>query len=113
MDEEISAMSKRISRGIQVDESTIAADLIKSIGPRGEYLTSDHTLAWLRSDEYLEPRVSVRTGRVPWELAGSKDTYNLARDKIPTLGKIGRPLEDDSRKGKLEEILKIYQGKLV
>ena len=112
MDEEISAMSKRITRGIQVAGDTIAVDLIKSIGPRGEYLTSEHTLKWLRSDEYLPPRVSVRTGRVPWERAGSKDTYSIARDRIAELGAVGRGIEDDTRKRKLEEILEQYQRKL-
>lgn len=112
MDEEISAMAKRICRGIRVDENTIAADLIKSIGPRGEYLTSEHTLSWLRSDEYLEPRVSVRTGRVLWERAGSKDTYGLAREKVAKLGATGRPLENESRMRDLQEILSQYQNRL-
>ena len=45
MDEEISAMSRRIAAGMAVNAETIAADLIKQIGPRGEgYLTADHTL---------------------------------------------------------------------
>ena len=46
MDEEISAMSRRIAAGMTVNSETIAADLIKQIGPRGEgYLTTDHTLS--------------------------------------------------------------------
>ena len=112
MDEEISAMSKRIRRGIQVDGETIATDLIKSIGPRGEYLTSDHTLRWLRSEEYLPPRVSVRTGRVPWELAGAKDTYDLAREKAVELGTTGCPIESESRKQALDEILEQYDREI-
>ncbi len=63
MDEEISAISRRIARGLRVAEDTVAADVVKAIGPRGEYLTSEHTLKWLRSDEYITPRVSVRGPR--------------------------------------------------
>jgi len=82
MDEEISAMSRRITEGIRVTEATIAKDLVTGIGPGGTgYLTADHTLEWLRSDEYITPRVSVRGPRASWEAAGSPDTYALARRK--------------------------------
>lgn len=78
MDEEISAMSRRIAAGMRVDRETIAADLIKSIGPRGEsYLTAEHTLRWLRSDEYLQPRLSVRGNRSAWESQGTRTRTNL------------------------------------
>jgi len=83
MDEEISAMSRRIAAGLTVTPQTIAADLIRQIGPRGEsYLTCDHTLQRLRSDEYVRPRLSVCGPRAVWEARGAKDTYELARDKV-------------------------------
>lgn len=53
MDEEISAMCRRIAAGISVQRDTIAADLVQRVGPRGEgYLTSPHKFEWLRSKEY-------------------------------------------------------------
>jgi trimethylamine---corrinoid protein Co-methyltransferase len=105
MDEEISSMSRRIAGGIRVDDETIAADLIREIGPRGSYLVSDHTLKWLHSDEYLKPRVSVRGPRAVWEAKGSKDTYQLARDKAHQYDKFpGSPL-DEARSNKLHEII--------
>jgi trimethylamine--corrinoid protein Co-methyltransferase len=86
MDEEISAMSRRISQGMAVNAETIAADLIQQIGPHGQgYLTADHTLRWLRSAEYLQPRLSVRGNRASWEAQGAKDTYQLAREKVRQL----------------------------
>ena len=77
MDEEISAMSRRIAAGMLVNSETIAADLIKQIGPRGEsYLTADHTLHWLRSKEYIQPRLSVRGNRTVWEAQGARTRTN-------------------------------------
>jgi trimethylamine--corrinoid protein Co-methyltransferase len=109
MDEEISAMSKRIAAGIKVDDETIARDLIKEIGPRGNYLTTDHTLRWLRSDEYLTPRVSVRGPRAAWEEAGSPDTYMLARNKVREYGKsAGSPLDSD-RAARMAEIMTSFE----
>ena len=105
MDEEISAMSKRIVGGVRVDEETIARDLIKETGPRGDYLTCEHTLRWLRSDEYLEPRVSVRGPRSVWEMAGARDTYALAREKANAYREAGGCPLDAARAARLDEVL--------
>jgi trimethylamine---corrinoid protein Co-methyltransferase len=46
MDEEITGLSRRLARGLVVNEETIAADLIARLGPQNPaYLTADHTLA--------------------------------------------------------------------
>jgi len=105
MDEEISAMSMRIGAGITVNEETIAADLIKKVGPRGEHLTTEHTLKWLRSGEHLEPRVSVRGPRASWEAAGSKDTYMLAKDKVRQYSAAAGCPIDAGRAARLAEII--------
>jgi trimethylamine--corrinoid protein Co-methyltransferase len=107
MDEEISAMCRRMAAGIRVNPETIARDLIEQVGPQGEpYLTADHTLRWLRSDEYLLPRVSVRGPYEAWRRAGALDTYALARLRARELG-AGEPapLEPD-RRAQLEEIIR-------
>jgi trimethylamine--corrinoid protein Co-methyltransferase len=109
MDEEISAMSVRIAEGIGVNDDTIALPLIKAIGPgsAGEgYLTADHTMRWLRSGEYLEPRVSVRGSRAVWESGGARDTYGLARDRVRELGALPRIGIDGGRKARLDEIVR-------
>jgi len=94
MDEEISAMACHIQRGIAVSPDTIARDLIKEVGPGGNYLMTEHTLERLHSDEFLWPRVSVRGPRATWEAAGSPDTYRLAQARARELGKTAeRPLD--------------------
>ena len=110
MDEEISAMSKRIARGLSVTDQTIAADIIKQIGPRGNYMTSDHTLKWLRSDEYLLPRVSVRGPYAVWQAAGGKDTYMLAKKKAQQLGRCAASPIEPHRAAKLNEIIASVEG---
>jgi trimethylamine--corrinoid protein Co-methyltransferase len=108
MDEEISAMSLRIAEGVKVDEDTIAQSLIEETGPgpAGErYLTADHTMRYLRSDEYIVPRVSVRGSRTAWQTAGSRDTYQLSRDKVRDYANMPRVGIDTGRKAKLDEIV--------
>lgn len=110
MDEEISTMCRRICRGIAVNKDTLAADLIKEIGPQGgTYLTADHTLQWLRSDEYLLPRVSVRGPRAAWEAAGSKDATARARDMIWQYQGRDGSLPDATRRETLAEIISSFK----
>jgi len=108
MDEEMSAISRRIVRGIRVDDTTIAKDLIKEVGPHNPaYLTAMHTLEWLHSDEYIEPRVSIRCPRAVWEAAGGKDTYQVARDKVRSYAQQtpSAPL-DQERMARVDEIIR-------
>ncbi len=107
MDEEISAMIRRISAGISVNQETIAKDLIKEIGPAGRtYLTETHTLKQLRSDEYYVPNLAVRGPGASWESAGSKDTYQMAREKVNGYKSLFGVSFEAKRNPSLEEIIK-------
>lgn len=106
IDAEISTMARRIAAGMAVTPETIAADLIKQIGPRGDsYLTADHTLQWLRSKEYVQPHLSVRGNRATWEAAGARNTYELAREKVRQLAKKQAKSPSPQIQSKLDEIL--------
>jgi trimethylamine--corrinoid protein Co-methyltransferase len=110
MDEETSAMSRRIARGLEINDRTIAADLIQQVGPKGDYLTCEHTLANLRSGEYLTPRVSVRGPLSMWQAQGSPDTYELAKRKVREYAAMGPavPPLDAKRAARLAEIIKAF-----
>jgi trimethylamine--corrinoid protein Co-methyltransferase len=112
MDEEMSAMSRRIAEGIRVNDATIAKDLIMDLGPHNPaYLTSLHTLEWLHSDEYILPRISVRGPRAIWEAAGAKDTYQLARESVRAWArKPPRGSLDAQRAGQLEEVIRGFKA---
>lgn len=111
MDEEISAMARRIARGIEVNDETIAADVIQQIGPHGDYLTSEHTMRWLHSEEYLPPRVSVRGPHASWQAAGGKDTPQLARDRAEALSQSATPI-DQARNDHISQIMQTFVDSL-
>ena len=102
-------MARRIAAGVTVTSETIAADLIKQIGPRGEsYLMAEHTLRWLRSNEYAQPQLSVRGNRAAWEAQGSKDTYQIARDKVRKLAQLPpKPLPRETQ-SRLDAIIAAF-----
>jgi len=91
---------------IEVTKGTIAADLIKQIGPRGEtYLTVEHTLSRLRSGEYVRPRLAVRGPRAAWEAQGAKDTYQRAREMVKQYARRPAPPLPEGIRAKLAEIV--------
>jgi len=109
MDEEISAISRRIAGGIAMTEDTIARGLIERIGPQGEsYLTAEHTIARLRSEEFYIPRLAVRGPRASWESGGSRDTYALAREAARELSNHTDGAIDEIRRAKLDEIVRQF-----
>jgi trimethylamine---corrinoid protein Co-methyltransferase len=106
MDEEIAGMCRRLAQGLEVSDAAIALDLIREIGPRGTgYLTAPHTLERLRSPEYFVPRLAVRGSRTAWEAAGSKDTYQQARQKARELGARSTAPLDPKRQARLQAAL--------
>jgi len=106
MDAEIAAMCRRLAAGVEVTPDTIAADLIKRIGPQGEtYLTQEHTLERLRSDEYFVPDLAVRGPLASWQAAGGRDTAALARDRAAALAQNHAATLDGPRASRLRECL--------
>lgn len=109
MDAEISAMAKRIAAGINVSKDTIAADLIKEIGPQGEsYLATDHTMKWLYSDEYVKTQLAVRGPKASWDSKGSKDTYHIANDEVKKNDALELIKLPTDVQAKLDEIIKLF-----
>ncbi|MGD8963405.1 MAG: trimethylamine methyltransferase family protein [Desulfobacterales bacterium] len=72
MCDEIIAMVKQIGKGIEVTDDSLALDLLKEIGPGGEFLSHDHTFDHFR--DWFQPTVIDRSNWETWTNAGSK-TY--------------------------------------
>lgn len=73
-------MVERIARGIEVNETTLALDVIKNVGPGGNYLMEGHTQQHFRSEHYI-PKLANRDKRDIWEKGGKKDMVVKAREK--------------------------------
>jgi len=52
LDLQIIAMAERFVRGVHIDAKTLALDAIQEVGPGGEFLTSNHTLKFCRSESW-------------------------------------------------------------
>ena len=80
VDNEILGMVMRAVQGIEVSEQTLAYDLIKSVGPGGNFVSARHTRQHMRREHYA-PTLSDRDTREEWTSRGSKVTWERAAEK--------------------------------
>jgi len=80
MDDELMGMVKRTVRGIDLDDETLALDVIDEVHSRHNFLDTKHTLKYYLR-EYFMPELCVRTGREAWVASGRRDMVSLAREK--------------------------------
>jgi trimethylamine--corrinoid protein Co-methyltransferase len=97
IDDEIVRIARRWARGIRVDSDAIALDVIERVGPGGQFLDDDHTLAGLRAGELIGAELFARGGRETWLAAGGRDVVVRARDKARSIldAHEVEPLPDD------------------
>ena len=76
---EICSFINRILQGIEVNPDTLAVDVIREIGPGGEYLTHDHTMEYFMT-EHWDAKLGVRLPRDLWEEKGAMDIRAKARE---------------------------------
>ncbi len=79
LDAEFARMIKHVVKGFPVDDESIALEVIKEIGPFGDFLCHKHTLQRMRSQS--QPEFIDRTRREAWEKKGSKNPHQKALGK--------------------------------
>ncbi len=68
MDEAI-GYSRRITRGIEVNDDTLAVDVIHNVGPNGHYLREQHTRRHFKT-EFWYPKLHDRHNFEEWDAMG-------------------------------------------
>jgi trimethylamine--corrinoid protein Co-methyltransferase len=81
IDDEIIGMVKRVLVGIKVNKETLGFDVIKKVGPGGNYITEDHTIEHMM-DEFFYPNPSVRLNFDIWQEAGQPDMLHRAAIQV-------------------------------
>ncbi|HLF88247.1 MAG TPA: trimethylamine methyltransferase family protein [Anaerolineales bacterium] len=104
--DEIISMNRRFMEGVRVDDESLAVNVVHEVGPGGEFLSHEHSMAHWR--ELWLPQIFDRQRLDPWEKDGSKDVNVRIREKTLALmnGHEVAPLPDSIER-KIEEILKM------
>jgi trimethylamine---corrinoid protein Co-methyltransferase len=79
MDEFIS-LNRRLFAGVEVSPETLAVDVVRQVGPGGDFLSTKHTKRHVRSAQW-RPTIINRQGHVRWQEEGGLDLAEKARRK--------------------------------
>lgn len=95
IDDELMGFLFKSLEGIPVDDDRLAAEAIKRVGFKGDYITDESTIKYLRSD-YYEPKILNRLSRENWIREGSKDINARSKERIEKLTREHEPIPLDA-----------------
>ena len=110
-DHEIAEMILHAMKGVPVNDTTLAVDVIKEMGIGRDYLSHPTTFEHMRSQS--QARLMDRRMREDWEANGSTDAYKRSHDKMIDILETYEPpkLSDDVLKN-VRNIVKEAEGEL-
>lgn len=110
LDNEMLELAFRFSEGIAVNAETLALDVIRHVGPGGDYLSEDHTLRNLRSGEFWDPTVSNRNSYPQWEEMGCPSVLERAHERAEEiLNSHEIPELDPAKRGELTRLIQAFE----
>jgi len=114
LDDDIANWVGRFLEGVEVNDETLAIDLINEVGPiPGNYLNKEHTRKWWKKEQFI-PKVADRQAYPVWIEKGKKDALALAKERMEEILAIHKPKpltpEQDKAIGEiLEEARSFYR----
>ena len=110
--DDVVGMAKRIVQGVRVDDDHLAVDVIKEVGPGGNFMTHKHTRDHV--DEFLLPELFDRNSFGTWQSGGAKETRTIAKERVEEILKEHKPepLGQEIRE-KLSKVIKEGKKELI
>ena len=116
LDDDIAGMIGRFIEGIEVNNETLALDLIEEVGPiPGFYLNKEHTRKWWKKEQFV-PKVADRLTYPEWIKTGKKDCLEYAKERMEEILSTHKVLpltatQEEDVERILEEARKYYREK--
>lgn len=80
IDNDIVKMVRKVMKGIEINDETLAVDVIDQVGAGGDFLSQEHTIKHMRSEQ-SHPKIFNRQMRYAWKDKGSKDLTAVAHEE--------------------------------
>jgi trimethylamine--corrinoid protein Co-methyltransferase len=107
LDAEIFGLVRHLGGGLLVDDAQLAVDVIGAVGPGGNFLAEEHTVAHMRS--LWQPRLFHRGTWEEWEAAGRPSPRDRARERARALLASHVPVAlPDGLAGELDRIVAAF-----
>ncbi|MBL7161242.1 MAG: trimethylamine methyltransferase family protein [Anaerolineales bacterium] len=109
--DEVAGLVKRFMGGIEINEETIALDVIDQVGPGGHFVGEEHTFKHFRRN--WVPKLFDRSSRESWELAGSLTMGDRVNAKVRDIFETYRPAPLDEGVVKtLDAVIEKAEGRM-
>lgn len=117
IDDDIAGMIGRFIESIEVNDETLAVDLINEVGPiPGHYLNKAHTRKWWEKEQFI-PKAADYLTYPEWIKTGKKSAIDYAKEKMEEIlatHKVAVPLtpsQEEDIERILNEARKYYRDK--
>lgn len=116
LDDDIAGMVGRYLEGVEVNDETLALDLIEEVGPiPGEYLSKEHTRKWWRMEQFV-PKVADVLTYPEWVRTAKKNCLDYAKERMEEILATHKPTPLTAEQDKdieriLEDARKFYKEK--
>ncbi len=87
--DEVAGLVKRFTGGMEINEETIALDVIDQVGPGGHYLEHEHTYQHFRKN--WVPKLFDRASREQWEAEGQLTMGDRVNAKVQEIFETYQP----------------------
>lgn len=82
--DELVHMIRHLLKGISITDETLALDVIRKVGPAGNFLVEDHTLAHFRNELFF-PKLFQRQSIEHWIHGGARPMADVAHDRVEAI----------------------------
>jgi trimethylamine--corrinoid protein Co-methyltransferase len=89
-------------KGMSLDEDRLAYEAICRVGPGGNFMADEHTLAWMRGDEYYVSPLVNHAGESGMAM------LDRAHERVEAILANHRPSVSDQVVADLQNLLKDY-----
>ena len=114
VDDEAMEFIKRIFRGFTVDGETLAFPVVAEVGPGGNYLTHEHTLAHFRQELWVPRKIWTRDTYDVWTSKGKQFMGERAQERVEQILSTHQPEPlDPALSRELDRILECARQELV
>jgi trimethylamine--corrinoid protein Co-methyltransferase len=112
MCDEIISYVKRFVRGFDLDDAHIGLDVIREVGPGGDFLATEQTMEMFKTEHWL-PDQCNRDNLDTWRMKGGKDWAETCTEKAREILQVHSPAPlSDAAAATLREIRREAEAKL-
>lgn len=85
LDDDIAGMIGRLIAGEEINDTTLAVELIGQVGPiPGHFLNTKHTRQWWKKEQY-RPKAADQLTYPGWVASGKKTALDLAQERLDNI----------------------------